>query len=452
MRSSPRLLLLTLATAATAALGLNAGLVQADAQSVTAALDQQQAEGVPAPDTAPLRTTLAGRTGLVGTLTTPALAGNPFSDLQRRSALARQAATERSRQRALDALSRLAGRRGGPGTGYDDLRAAVAAASTPAELDLLAERWTLAAQVADLERQTLGEGAGGLTGEGRPQDLADLVPQLEAAAASAASAQVEGDAATAARDALVASWALPVEDQLAAHDDLRAQALSAVDMVTKRADAKRHALDLARGIDDLLAQAAPLGVPDDVRDQAVRGRDAAPQARSDDQVHAAVGDLEQATAALTALIARPTDAPLPPCLGAQRAGGQLIWIHLASQQLIAYQDGCPWLATQVTSGRPALPTDRGTFQVFYKARAYKMISPWPKGSPFWYPDAWVYDAMEFVGDGTFIHNADWQPDSTYGPGSQYGPYASHGCVHVPDAALARLFGWTQIGATVVVGD
>jgi lipoprotein-anchoring transpeptidase ErfK/SrfK len=60
--------------------------------------------------------------------------------------------------------------------------------------------------------------------------------------------------------------------------------------------------------------------------------------------------------------------------------------------------------------------------------------------------------MEFVGDGTFIHTADWQPDDTYGPGSQYGPYASHGCIHVQDGPIVKLYAWAQLGATVHVGD
>ena len=81
-----------------------------------------------------------------------------------------------------------------------------------------------------------------------------------------------------------------------------------------------------------------------------------------------------------------------------------------------------------------------------------MISPWPQGNPFYYPPTWVGDAMEFIGDGTFLHSADWQPDSTYGPGSEYGPYASHGCVHVIPGPLQQLYDWASIGATVVVGD
>jgi len=110
------------------------------------------------------------------------------------------------------------------------------------------------------------------------------------------------------------------------------------------------------------------------------------------------------------------------------------------------------MAMPVTTGRPALPTDRGTFRIFYKTPWYHMVSPWPKGSPFYYPPTWVRYAMEFVGDGTFIHNADWQPDDSYGPGSEYGPYASHGCVHVQDGPLVKLYAWAQLGAVVHVSD
>jgi len=81
-----------------------------------------------------------------------------------------------------------------------------------------------------------------------------------------------------------------------------------------------------------------------------------------------------------------------------------------------------------------------------------MISPWPMGSPFYYPPTWVSNAMEFIGNGTFIHSADWQPADSYGPGSEYGPYASHGCVHVLDEPLRQLYDWAAIGATVVVED
>jgi len=142
-------------------------------------------------------------------------------------------------------------------------------------------------------------------------------------------------------------------------------------------------------------------------------------------------------------------APLPCIPGAPQ---NLIVIHLATQQLVGYTNGCPWLRTPVTTGRPALPTDRGTFHIFAKYPAFHMISEWPKSSPFYYPPTWVYNAMEFVGDGTFIHNANWEPPRAYGPGSEYGPYASHGCVHVMDGPLRQLYNWAPIGTTVQVGN
>jgi lipoprotein-anchoring transpeptidase ErfK/SrfK len=146
----------------------------------------------------------------------------------------------------------------------------------------------------------------------------------------------------------------------------------------------------------------------------------------------------------------PVPAPADPGACIPDAPAYMIIIHLNTQDLTAYNNGCPWLHTLVTTGRPALPTDRGTFQIFAKYPSYHMISPWPQGSPFWYHDAWVADAMEFVSDGTFIHGASWQPNGTYGPGSQYGPYASHGCVHVAPGPLAQLYAWAPIGTTVTV--
>ena len=230
--------------------------------------------------------------------------------------------------------------------------------------------------------------------------------------------------------------------------------------LTTAADALQHRLDLRAGADHLLAQipdlldlATQYGAGDELKARAGQVRaslDAARAAHDDSQMDAALTALQQlmddlhatATGRLpTAGIGCVPDAP-----------PQLIVIHLATQQLVAYDKGCPVLRTPVTTGRPALPTGRGTFHVFYKTPAYHMVSPWPKESPFYYPPTWVADAMEFIGDGTFIHSADWQPDDSYGPGSQSGPYASHGCVHVIDGPLKQLYDWTAIGATVVVGD
>lgn len=451
MRFSPRPVIAVSTVTVLGVLGLNAALAQLDAASLSSALDREQAQGVPAAELAGIRTELQQRAGPESWFTSLALVESPYADLSHEAQVVFQNALARSHHQAADSLQRLEQVGGGPTTAYGDEEAALQKAATPADLDLLAANWTREAEVADLDRRTLGQMAGGLAPDGRPADLVDLGGKLDAAIQAATAAQVDTDPAPAARDALAAYWPLAIGDQLAQHDSLKAMVSGAADAVQHRAGAKKQALLLAGGIDNLVATASTIGIPDDVAAAASRGKAEAPAARSEAEVEAAVNDLQKATDALNAIINRSAAAPLPPCL-ANRPAGQTIIIHTLTQQLIAYQDGCPWLATPVTTGRPALPTDVGTWHIFYKTYAYKMISPWPPGSPFWYPDTWVYWAMEFVGDGTFIHNANWQPDDTYGQGSNYGPYASHGCVHVQDGPLSQLYAWAQIGATVIVTD
>jgi len=127
--------------------------------------------------------------------------------------------------------------------------------------------------------------------------------------------------------------------------------------------------------------------------------------------------------------------------------GKLILISLSRQVLTSYQDGTPVLTTYVATGRPQLPTPPGVYHIFAKYSPYKMISPWPYGSPFWYPPSWTNWAMEFAGGGYFIHDAPWR--SWYGPGSNI-YNGTHGCVNVPYSPMSFLWGWTPMGTTVVV--
>jgi len=127
--------------------------------------------------------------------------------------------------------------------------------------------------------------------------------------------------------------------------------------------------------------------------------------------------------------------------------GKLILISLSRQVLTAYQDGTPVLTTYVATGRPQLPTPPGVYHIFAKYSPYKMISPWPYGSPFWYPPSWTNWAMEFAAGGYFIHDAPWR--SWYGPGSNI-YNGTHGCVNVPYSPMSFLWGWTPMGTTVVV--
>lgn len=130
--------------------------------------------------------------------------------------------------------------------------------------------------------------------------------------------------------------------------------------------------------------------------------------------------------------------------------GKAITLNLTLQEAIFYNNGCVVRATPITTGRLFLRTPTGTFHVFYKTSPFTMVSPWPKGSPFWYPTGTVTWVMEFLVGGYFLHDASWEPSSMYGPGSENTYVASHGCVHIPTPVMRWAFQWTPIGTPVII--
>jgi lipoprotein-anchoring transpeptidase ErfK/SrfK len=140
--------------------------------------------------------------------------------------------------------------------------------------------------------------------------------------------------------------------------------------------------------------------------------------------------------------------------GAESIGGtsecRRIDINLTRQELVAWSCGRVFMSTPITSGMPGLRTPIGTFAITWKQRDVYFQSPWPPDSPYYYPPMFVAYAMEFLGGGYFIHTDPDEPASAYGGGSENGSYASHGCVHVPDAAMLGLFSWAATGTTVQI--
>ena len=129
-------------------------------------------------------------------------------------------------------------------------------------------------------------------------------------------------------------------------------------------------------------------------------------------------------------------------------------ISLKDQVVRAYDHGKVVFSTLATTGRPGLETDPGTFKVYMKNSPWTMHSPWPKGSPYWYPDSKVKMVMWFNG-GDGIHDASWR--AVYGPGTEYPHYdpygenvGTHGCVNVPYNAEVWLWNWTPVGTPVIV--
>jgi hypothetical protein len=74
-----------------------------------------------------------------------------------------------------------------------------------------------------------------------------------------------------------------------------------------------------------------------------------------------------------------------------------IMVSLAEQVLRAYQDGRLTMSTYVTTERPALPTVIGHFAIYAKVTPVEFISPWPPGSPDYYPPTWATYWMPIPG-------------------------------------------------------
>ena len=132
--------------------------------------------------------------------------------------------------------------------------------------------------------------------------------------------------------------------------------------------------------------------------------------------------------------------------------GKVITLSLSLQEAVFYDNGCVVGASPITTGRPGLNTPTGNFAVFYKTSPFTMVSPWPPGSPDWYPTTVVQWVLEFA-DGYFLHDAYWENQNAFGPGSENDvaqDYASHGCVHFPTAIMPWLYNWTPLGTPVII--
>jgi lipoprotein-anchoring transpeptidase ErfK/SrfK len=389
----------------------------------------------------------------IGALPYAALSGaalrDPFTEPEAQAERVHDQAVWAARGRAEVALDRLRKASGPDQQAYQEGMVALGQAREPVDFDRLAAGWQTRATRTESLRDQLGAASGGLA-EGLPKDVVEGAAGLQALAAAAAQAGLSSEPAWQTNVDTQLYLGRPYPALLEGHAAILGELKAARSLLDARLHA-RSTLAMARDrIPKLLPRALRYGIGDQYSSQADEVQKSIAQASSDEEM----ARVAERAAVLVNDLEAADQGRLPlkgiDCI--PNAPAKLIVIHLKTQQLVAYENGCPYLRTPVTTGRPALPTGRGSFHIFYKAQRYHMVSPWPKESGFYYPPTWVYNAMEFIGDGTFIHNADWQPDSSYGPGSQNGAYASHGCVHVIDSPLAQLYDWAPIGTSVQVGD
>src|SRR6266480_2819289 len=138
------------------------------------------------------------------------------------------------------------------------------------------------------------------------------------------------------------------------------------------------------------------------------------------------------------------------------AAGKEIIVSLSRQWVWAYQNGVQVFNSPAMTGRPTLATPTGTYHVFLKLHPTTFTSPWPPGSPYWYPPTYINYALGWRAGGFFLHDSWWH--SVYGPGTNgwhYDPkfgwqWGTHGCIAMPLSAAAWLYNWAPIGTLVQV--
>jgi lipoprotein-anchoring transpeptidase ErfK/SrfK len=129
---------------------------------------------------------------------------------------------------------------------------------------------------------------------------------------------------------------------------------------------------------------------------------------------------------------------------------QYVEVNLTTQHLWAWQDGQIIYDSPVTSGATGagFPTVTGLFHIYEKNTDRHLVG-YQYGPQYNY-DVFVQYWMAFYG-GYGLHDASWR--STFGETSGPSGYwydGSHGCVNLPLATAAWLYGWTSIGTPVWV--
>jgi len=144
--------------------------------------------------------------------------------------------------------------------------------------------------------------------------------------------------------------------------------------------------------------------------------------------------------------------------GAPDVQGKIIVISISQQELDAYDNGQLFISTPVATGQTRLPTPTGTYHFFAKYSPYTFVSPWPVGSPFYYPTSTANYAMEWAQGGYFLHDAPWR--AYFGKGANNWHWdakmgedpGTHGCIDVPTPAMAQIYSWTNIGTTIQINS
>jgi hypothetical protein len=137
---------------------------------------------------------------------------------------------------------------------------------------------------------------------------------------------------------------------------------------------------------------------------------------------------------------------------------QVIIVSFIEEALRVYENGKLVRSFLVTAGRPELPPVPGVWTPMWRLTNTTFKSPYPKGSPYWYPDTPIHYAIMYHTGGYFLHDSWWRND--YGPGTQFyhldssgnvsADYGTHGCVNIQESDAAWLYNYTSYDTQIVM--
>jgi lipoprotein-anchoring transpeptidase ErfK/SrfK len=137
---------------------------------------------------------------------------------------------------------------------------------------------------------------------------------------------------------------------------------------------------------------------------------------------------------------------------------QVIVVSFIEEALRVYDNGKLVRSFLVTAGRPELPPVPGLWTPLWRLTNTTFKSPYPKGSPYWYPDTPIHYAILYHEGGYYLHDSWWR--NNYGPGTQFyhidssgnvsADYGTHGCINIQEDDATWLYNNTSYNTQIVM--
>lgn len=120
--------------------------------------------------------------------------------------------------------------------------------------------------------------------------------------------------------------------------------------------------------------------------------------------------------------------------------GKKITISTAEQKLDYFLDGVKMKEFRVSTGKPSMPTPKGTFAI-----GNKSTKAWSKAYGLWMPYWMGINGRHFG-----IHELPEWPNGCKEGADHLGKPVSHGCIRLGVGPAKNLFDWAEVGTEVYI--